>query len=429
MSGRRGRGRTPRKYGKAMEQRIREEEERTQRVIEQWKRCLVVADEDLGVTCPICTEVSLYPMKSTTCGHSCCLICWRSILKDKKCPMCRGKVTTNNLRLDSDAEDIICQLPCSCRNQGCTWKGNVSEFRNLHIENCLQNFEKLPKWVKELNDKKSEVITVEDEYQRTSDTLNLLRALPTGSIITRAYLRNQDGREGEVFEDFEQEITESQRKVDQGITSFTEDLLKIRQNIDGLAVGFERITKQHTPTKTLIDGKLSQEEEKEGIKKNDDDLAIDFDESEDSKSSDDSPDSKNSITLQNLTKSSGKKPSPFMKHQAVVKRKEKMVNMFEKETITHQESKKVYKRSISQIPRQETKLLNKVDKNFKMPKIDFKEQMNEFADQFECEHKNEYSFKRKRRFNEINNDKEEVIEETYEVEQKERYTRRRKLKY
>jgi len=82
-----------------------------------------------GLLCCICYDLMLHP-KVLNCGHSVCSSCTGGI---SKCPICRSSIF--NTKTNYSLLDIINDIPITCHNQKCNWKGNIGEL-SIHTKKC-----------------------------------------------------------------------------------------------------------------------------------------------------------------------------------------------------------------------------------------------------------------------------------------------------
>ena len=149
--------------------------------------------------CPICQDIFDEPMR-ITCGHTFCDTClkkWEKKSGNNKCPLCREDYEPYYTGKDLLAQNMINDAMVTCIYKGCPWKDRLGELNN-HIQNCLFNPIKLPKfmkitnWFKENN--KEEPIEKNKENELENDNNesieNLCSYNYTSSIKERVFSRN-----------------------------------------------------------------------------------------------------------------------------------------------------------------------------------------------------------------------------------------------
>lgn len=102
------------------------------------------------LTCTICQEIFDDPYR-VTCGHTFCCKClekWhKNNINNPTCPLCRENYEPDYTGKDLIAQSIINELQVYCINNGCPWKGKLSELQN-HIKSCLFCPKNMPNFIK-----------------------------------------------------------------------------------------------------------------------------------------------------------------------------------------------------------------------------------------------------------------------------------------
>ena len=156
------------------------------------------------LSCPICQEILEEPTR-ITCGHTFCNKCitqWEKKSHNFQCPLCREYYDPDYSGKDLLAQNMINDANVSCIYKGCPWKEKLVNLNN-HIQNCLFNPKKLPKFMKISNwfkekenknenenetDKKSK--KEENEEENNETLANLCSFNYTSSIKERVFSRN-----------------------------------------------------------------------------------------------------------------------------------------------------------------------------------------------------------------------------------------------
>ena len=104
------------------------------------------------LTCSICQDIFDNPFR-ITCGHTFCKNClnqWERKSHTNLCPLCREYYEKSYSGKDLVAQSIINDAIVTCIYKGCPWKDKLSNLTN-HIQSCLFEPGKLPKFMKEPN--------------------------------------------------------------------------------------------------------------------------------------------------------------------------------------------------------------------------------------------------------------------------------------
>lgn len=153
------------------------------------------------LSCPICQEILEEPTR-ITCGHTFCNKCisqWEKKSHNFQCPLCREYYDPDYSGKDLLAQNMINDANVSCIYKGCPWKDKLVNLNN-HIQNCLFNPKKLPKfmkisnWFKD-NNKEKENENEQDNKNKTDEEednplANLCSFNYTSSIKERVFSRN-----------------------------------------------------------------------------------------------------------------------------------------------------------------------------------------------------------------------------------------------
>ena len=153
------------------------------------------------LSCPICQEILEEPTR-ITCGHTFCNKCisqWEKKSHNFQCPLCREYYDPDYSGKDLLAQNMINDSNVSCIYKGCPWKDKLVNLNN-HIQNCLFNPKKLPKfmkisnWFKDNNTEK-ENENEQDNKNKTDEEednplANLCSFNYTSSIKERVFSRN-----------------------------------------------------------------------------------------------------------------------------------------------------------------------------------------------------------------------------------------------
>ena len=153
------------------------------------------------LSCPICQEILEEPTR-ITCGHTFCNKCisqWEKKSHNFQCPLCREYYDPDYSGKDLLAQNMINDANVSCIYKGCPWKDKLINLNN-HIQNCLFNPKKLPKfmkisnWFKD-NNKEKENENEQDNKNKTDEEednplANLCSFNYTSSIKERVFSRN-----------------------------------------------------------------------------------------------------------------------------------------------------------------------------------------------------------------------------------------------
>ena len=153
------------------------------------------------LSCPICQEILEEPTR-ITCGHTFCNKCisqWEKKSHNFQCPLCREYYDPDYSGKDLLAQNMINDANVSCIYKGCPWKDKLVNLNN-HIQNCLFNPKKLPKfmkisnWFKD-NNKEKENENEQDNKNKTEEEednplANLCSFNYTSSIKERVFSRN-----------------------------------------------------------------------------------------------------------------------------------------------------------------------------------------------------------------------------------------------
>ena len=155
------------------------------------------------LSCPICQEILEEPTR-ITCGHTFCNKCisqWEKKSHNFQCPLCREYYDPDYSGKDLLAQNMINDANVSCIYKGCPWKDKLVNLNN-HIQNCLFNPKKLPKfmkisnWFKDNNkEKEKENENEQDNKNKTDEEednplANLCSFNYTSSIKERVFSRN-----------------------------------------------------------------------------------------------------------------------------------------------------------------------------------------------------------------------------------------------
>ena len=153
------------------------------------------------LSCPICQEILEEPTR-ITCGHTFCNKCisqWEKKSHNFQCPLCREYYDPDYSGKDLLAQNMINDANVSCIYKGCPWKDKLVNLNN-HIQNCLFNPKKLPKfmkisnWFKD-NNKEKENENEQDNKNKTDEEednplANLCSFNYASSIKERVFSRN-----------------------------------------------------------------------------------------------------------------------------------------------------------------------------------------------------------------------------------------------
>ena len=153
------------------------------------------------LSCPICQEILEEPTR-ITCGHTFCNKCisqWEKKSHNFQCPLCREYYDPDYSGKDLLAQNMINDANVSCIYKGCPWKDKLVNLNN-HIQNCLFNPKKLPKFMKisnsfKDNNKEKENENEQDNKNKTDEEednplANLCSFNYTSSIKERVFSRN-----------------------------------------------------------------------------------------------------------------------------------------------------------------------------------------------------------------------------------------------
>lgn len=147
------------------------------------------------LSCPICQEIFDDPTR-ISCGHTFCKSCltqWEQKSQHQECPICRKVYITGHSGKDLIALSIINDSIVHCIYKGCPWKDKLSNLYN-HIQNCLFEPGKLPKFMKktyffetEKNNRKEKIIKLDESEENLG---NICSFNYTSSIKERIFSRN-----------------------------------------------------------------------------------------------------------------------------------------------------------------------------------------------------------------------------------------------
>lgn len=147
------------------------------------------------LTCSICQDIFDEPFR-ITCGHTFCKKClnqWEKKSQSDLCPLCREQYISNFSGKDLIAQSMINDSIVTCIYKGCPWKDKLSNLYN-HIQNCLFEPGKLPKFMKktyffetEKNNKKEKIIKLDESEENLG---NICSFNYTSSIKERIFSRN-----------------------------------------------------------------------------------------------------------------------------------------------------------------------------------------------------------------------------------------------
>ena len=155
------------------------------------------------LSCPICQEILEEPTR-ITCGHTFCNNCiaqWEKKSHNFQCPLCREYYDPDYSGKDLLAQNMINDANVSCIYKGCPWKEKLVNLNN-HIQNCLFNPKKLPKFMKISNffkdkDKEKEKENESDKKNKSEENeenneplANLCSFNITSSLKERVFSRN-----------------------------------------------------------------------------------------------------------------------------------------------------------------------------------------------------------------------------------------------
>jgi len=155
------------------------------------------------LSCPICQELFEEPTR-ITCGHTFCNKCivqWEKKSRNFQCPLCRESYEPAYSGKDLLAQNMLNDANVTCIYKGCPWKNKLVDLNN-HIQNCLFNPKKLPKfmkitnWFKDSNkekekEKETDKKNKSEEDEEDNETLaNLCSFNYTSSIKERVFSRN-----------------------------------------------------------------------------------------------------------------------------------------------------------------------------------------------------------------------------------------------
>lgn len=147
------------------------------------------------LTCSICQDIFDEPFR-ITCGHTFCKKClnqWEKKSENDVCPLCREEYISNLSGKDLIAQSMINDSIVTCIYKGCPWKDKLSNLSN-HIQNCLFEPGKLPKFMKKTNffepektNKKETIIKLDESEENLG---NICSFNYTSSIKERIFSRN-----------------------------------------------------------------------------------------------------------------------------------------------------------------------------------------------------------------------------------------------
>ena len=151
------------------------------------------------LSCPICQDIFEEPTR-ITCGHTFCLKCltqWEKKSHNYQCPLCRENYDPNYSGKDLLAQNMLNDANVTCIYKGCPWKSKLVNLNN-HIQNCLFNPTKLPKFMKITNwfkEKEKEKENIDnknknEEEEENNIIENLCSFNYTSSIKERIFSRN-----------------------------------------------------------------------------------------------------------------------------------------------------------------------------------------------------------------------------------------------
>ena len=151
------------------------------------------------LSCPICQDIFEEPTR-ITCGHTFCLKCltqWEKKSHNYQCPLCRENYDPNYSGKDLLAQNMLNDANVTCIYKGCPWKSKLVNLNN-HIQKCLFNTTKLPKFMKITNwfkEKEKEKENIDNknknEEEEENNTIeNLCSFNYTSSIKERVFSRN-----------------------------------------------------------------------------------------------------------------------------------------------------------------------------------------------------------------------------------------------
>ena len=155
------------------------------------------------LSCPICQELFEEPTR-ISCGHTFCNKCivqWEKKSRNFQCPLCRESYEPAYSGKDLLAQNMLNDANVTCIYKGCPWKNKLVDLNN-HIQNCLFNPKKLPKfmkitnWFKDSNkekekEKETDKKNKSEEDEEDNETLaNLCSFNYTSSIKERVFSRN-----------------------------------------------------------------------------------------------------------------------------------------------------------------------------------------------------------------------------------------------
>ena len=155
------------------------------------------------LSCPICQEILEEPTR-ITCGHTFCNNCiaqWEKKSHNFQCPLCREYYDPDYSGKDLLAQNMINDANVACIYKGCPWKEKLVNLNN-HIQNCLFNPKKLPKFMKISNffkdkekekekENESDIKNKSEENEENNEPLaNLCSFNITSSLKERVFSRN-----------------------------------------------------------------------------------------------------------------------------------------------------------------------------------------------------------------------------------------------
>ena len=155
------------------------------------------------LSCPICQELFEEPTR-ITCGHTFCNKCivqWEKKSHNFQCPLCREYYDPDYSGKDLLAQNMINDANVTCIYKGCPWKDKLVDLNN-HIQNCIFNPKKLPKfmkisnWFKDNNKEKEKENEInkknksEEDEEDNEALANLCSFNYTSSIKERVFSRN-----------------------------------------------------------------------------------------------------------------------------------------------------------------------------------------------------------------------------------------------
>lgn len=172
------------------------------------------------LTCPICQEIFDEPIR-ISCAHTFCKNCinqWERKSMDIICPVCREQYIKKFSGKDLIAQSMINDSLVTCIYKGCPWKDKLSNLHH-HIQTCLFEPGKLPKFMKEASffkteqsqKQKKKEIKLNEEEEDIGE--NICSFNYTSSIKERIFYRDPNLVE-KLFGEKKKEKIEDEKKIE-----------------------------------------------------------------------------------------------------------------------------------------------------------------------------------------------------------------------